>query len=71
MVGTVLVVDDDHKIVELLRLYLEREGFHVLVAHDGLAALEIARRAQPDILLDLLLPSMDSLSACRLQIERT
>jgi two-component system alkaline phosphatase synthesis response regulator PhoP len=69
--GTVLVVDDDRKIVELLKLYLERDGYHVLVAYDGLAALGVARRAHPDIiLLDLMLPSIDGLDVCRvLQAE--
>jgi len=69
--GTVLVVDDDHKIVERLRLYLERDGYHVLVAYDGLAALSVARRAQPDIiLLDLMLPCVGGLDVCRvLQAE--
>jgi DNA-binding response OmpR family regulator len=63
----VLVVDDDPKIVSLIRLYLEQEGYHVLVARDGLAALNAARQQQPDlILLDLLLPQVDGLDVCRL-----
>ena len=63
----ILVVDDDPKIVRLVRLYLEQEGYHVLVARDGLEALEAARVEQPDlIVLDLLLPQVDGLDVCRL-----
>jgi len=63
----VLVVDDDPSIVELVRLYLEREGYRVLVAYDGLEALEMARQQQPDlVVLDLLLPEVDGLDVCRI-----
>ncbi|MBU0703435.1 MAG: response regulator transcription factor [Chloroflexi bacterium] len=67
----ILVVDDDPSIVELVKLYLEREGYRVLVAYDGLEALRLARQQQPDlIVLDLLLPEVDGLDVCRiLQIE--
>jgi two-component system alkaline phosphatase synthesis response regulator PhoP len=62
----VLVVDDDRKIVDLVRLYLEKDGYRVLAAYDGLRALEMARREQPDlIVLDLMLPGMDGLDVCR------
>jgi DNA-binding response OmpR family regulator len=62
----ILVVDDERKIVELIRLYLERDGYRVLAAYDGLQALKLARQKQPDIiLLDLLLPGMDGLDVCR------
>jgi len=62
----ILVVDDDPKIVELVRLYLEKDGYRVLVAYDGLKALEIARQKRLDlIVLDLLLPGMDGLDVCR------
>jgi len=51
------VVDDDPKIVELVRLYLTNDGYRVLVAYDGLEALELARHNRPDlVLLDLMLP---------------
>jgi DNA-binding response OmpR family regulator len=68
----ILVVDDDHKIVDLVRLYLERDGYRVFVAYDGLKALELARQKRPDlIVLDLLLPEVDGLDVCRiLQAER-
>ena len=63
----ILVVDDDHKIVDIVRLYLEKDGYRVLVAYDGLAALELARQKQPDlIVLDLMLPGMDGLDVCRI-----
>jgi DNA-binding response OmpR family regulator len=63
----ILVVDDDHKIVDLVRLYLERDGYRVFVAYDGLKALELARQKKPDlIVLDLLLPEVDGLDVCRI-----
>jgi DNA-binding response OmpR family regulator len=64
--ATVLLVDDDPKIRELLRLYVEREGHKPLFAADGNTALELATRAKPDVvLLDLMLPGMDGLEVCR------
>jgi len=63
----ILVVDDERKIVELVRLYLEKDGYRVLVAYDGLKGLELARQKRPDlILLDLMLPGMDGLDVCRI-----
>jgi len=62
----VLVVDDDAKIVELVRLYLARDGYQVLTAFDGVEALRLAREAHPDlIVLDLMLPGIDGLKICR------
>ena len=62
----ILVVDDDRKIVDLVRLYLEKDGYQVLVAYEGLEALKLARQRQPDlIVLDLLLPGLDGLDVCR------
>ena len=64
---TILVVDDDKKIVDLVSLYLKRDGYSVLAAYDGQEALDIARRKQPDlIVLDLLLPELDGTDVCRL-----
>jgi two-component system alkaline phosphatase synthesis response regulator PhoP len=61
-----LVVDDEVRIVKLVRDYLERAGFRVLAAGDGETALQIARREQPDlIVLDLMLPGVDGLDVCR------
>ncbi|MGH2454289.1 MAG: response regulator [bacterium] len=66
MAQTVLVVEDDAKMSQLLRLYLEREGFAVATAADGRSALEAARRARPDlIILDLMLPQLDGLEVTR------
>jgi two-component system alkaline phosphatase synthesis response regulator PhoP len=63
---TILVVDDEPKIVKLARDYLERGGYRVLVASDGETALSMARRERPSlIVLDLMLPGMDGLDVCR------
>ena len=62
----VLVVDDDVKTVELVRLYLDRDGYQVLTAYDGIEALRLARESRPDlIVLDLMLPDIDGLEVCR------
>jgi two-component system, OmpR family, alkaline phosphatase synthesis response regulator PhoP len=62
----VLVVDDEPKIVQVVRDYLERAGYGVKVAHDGKSALALARSERPDmILLDLGLPGMDGLDVTR------
>ena len=62
----VLVVDDDVKTVELVKLYLERDGYKVLTAYDGIEALRLARESFPDlIILDLMLPDVDGLEVCR------
>ncbi len=63
---TVLVVDDERNLVELVQGYLAREGYRVLTAGDGHSALEITRTANPDlVVLDLLLPGLDGLEVCR------
>jgi len=62
----VLVVDDDAKTVELVKLYLTRDGYRVITAYDGTEALRLAREHRPDlIVLDLMLPGMDGLEVCR------
>jgi two-component system alkaline phosphatase synthesis response regulator PhoP len=62
----VLVVDDDVKTVELVKLYLNRDGYRVLTAYDGAEALRLAREGYPDlIVLDLMLPGIDGLEICR------
>ena len=62
----VLIVDDDQKTVELVKLYLNRDGYRVLTAYDGIEALRQAREGYPDlIVLDLMLPGMDGLEVCR------
>ncbi len=63
---TVLVVDDDPNVVELVRLYLERDGFQVATANDGSRGLELARETSPQlIVLDLMLPYLDGIELCR------
>ena len=63
---TILVVDDEPKIVKLVRDYLERAGFGVRVAADGKSALSLARTEKPDlVILDLGLPKMDGLDVTR------
>jgi DNA-binding response OmpR family regulator len=67
MKPTILVVDDDRKTVDLIRLYLEKDGYPILVAFDGRQALDLARRKQPGlIILDLMLPKVDGLDVCRI-----
>jgi len=62
----VLVVDDDVKTVELVKLYLNRDGYRVLTAYDGVEALRLARESHPDlIVLDIMLPRLDGLEVCR------
>jgi two-component system alkaline phosphatase synthesis response regulator PhoP len=62
----VLVVDDDAKTVELVKLYLNRDGYRVLTAYNGNDALQMARESQPDlIVLDLMLPGISGLDVCR------
>jgi two-component system alkaline phosphatase synthesis response regulator PhoP len=62
----VLVVDDDVKTVELVKLYLNRDGYRVLAAYDGVEALRLAQESHPDlIVLDLMLPGLDGLEVCR------
>ncbi len=62
----ILVVDDDAKIVRLVRTYLEREGYTVVEAADGASALEMVEREDPAlVVLDLMLPEIDGLSVVR------
>jgi len=63
---SILVVDDERNIVELLRLYLEKEGFAVVSASDGEQALVQYERSEPDlVVLDLMLPKLDGFEVCR------
>ena len=65
-VKRILVVDDEKQIVEIVRAYLERDGFQVITAYGGISALEQARRQHPDlIILDLMLPEMSGWDVCR------
>lgn len=62
----ILIVDDDTNICELLRLYIEKEGYNVIIANDGATAVKIFREQQPDLmLLDIMLPKLDGWQVCR------
>ena len=66
-----LVIEDDKNIAELLRLYLEKDGFEVSIASDGGQGLRLAGEVEPDvILLDIMLPVMDGWQVCK-EIRRT
>ena len=66
-----LVIEDDKNIAELLRLYLEKDGFEVSIASDGGQGLRLAADVEPDvILLDIMLPVMDGWQVCK-EIRRT
>ena len=63
---TVLIVEDERPIVEILKFNLKREGYDTLEALDGKTGLELARRQDPDvILLDVMLPEMNGFEVCR------
>src|SRR5438876_9897840 len=68
---TVLVVDDDRHIVQLVSLYLSKAGFRVVSANDSAEALRAVRRISPDLLvLDIMLPGPDGFEVCRV-LRRT
>ncbi|MBF8268119.1 MAG: family transcriptional regulator [Dehalococcoidia bacterium] len=65
--STVLIVEDDPNTVELVRLYLSRDGHKVLAASEGFEGLRLAREARPDlVILDLMLPGLDGMEVCRI-----
>ncbi|MCK5604074.1 response regulator transcription factor [Candidatus Pacearchaeota archaeon] len=67
----ILVVDDEKKIVSLVRAYLEHDGYQVVEAYDGKQALAVFQREKPDlIILDIMLPELDGIEVCR-QIRRS
>ena len=67
----ILIVDDDENICELLRLYLEKDGYETIVANDGEQAVKYAISQSPDlILLDIMLPRLDGWQVCR-EIRKT
>lgn len=62
----VLVIDDDINICELIRLYLEKEGYEVLTAYNGIKAVEVFKESTPNIIvLDIMLPGADGWQVCR------
>lgn len=67
----ILIVDDDTNICELLRLYIEKEGYTTVLAHDGEQAVDLFNKEQPSlILLDIMLPKLDGWQVCR-EIRKT
>ena len=72
MASTVLIVEDDPNTLELVELYLRRDGHKVIMAQDGLEGLWLAREARPDlVVLDLMLPGLDDLEVCRILREES
>ena len=64
--GTILIVDDEKAIVDILKFNLQKESFNTLSAYDGQEGLRLAREASPDlILLDVMLPHIDGFEVCR------
>ena len=62
----ILIVDDDPDLIEGLRWYLEAEGFRILAAPDGEAAVEVFRTEKPDlVVLDVMMPKMDGIKVCK------
>lgn len=65
--GKILIVEDDRKTASLVELYLKREGFKTLVAHDGNAALRLAKHHRLSfVVLDIMLPEVDGWEVCRM-----
>ena len=67
----ILVVDDDVNICELFRLYLEKDGYSVIIVNDGMEAISAFQDSKPDlVLLDIMLPKLDGWQVCR-EIRKT
>ncbi len=63
---TILIIEDEHDIADLIAFHLRKEGYRVLTVHDGISGLEMARAQSPDlIILDLMLPGMMGTDVCR------
>ncbi|MYA13800.1 MAG: response regulator transcription factor [Acidimicrobiaceae bacterium] len=70
--GKVLIIEDDKRIANWVKVYFERAGFSATVAHDGLAGLKLARRMNPDlIILDLMLPRIDGVELCKILRQKS
>ena len=66
MGSTILIVEDDPSTLEIVELYLRRDGHKVVKSQDGMEGLRLAREAHPDlVVLDLMLPGMDGMEVCR------
>ena len=62
----ILIADDDRNIVELLRLYIEKEGYSTIIAYDGKHAVEAFKKENPDlVVLDVMMPEMDGWQVCK------
>ena len=67
MSGTVLIVEDDRRIANWVKVYFERAGFSAEMTHDGESGLNLARELAPDlVILDLMLPRLDGVELCRI-----
>ena len=72
MPSTILVVDDDKKITNLIAIYLKNEGYEVLTAYDGEEALDQALSNQPDlVILDLMLPKLNGIEVCQILRDKS
>ncbi len=73
MSAKIMIVDDDPSIVRLMQFFLEREGYELIIAGNGLQALKKAETERPDlIMLDLMLPGVDGFEVChRLRLKPT
>ena len=66
MAYKILVADDEAEIRDVLRLYLEKDGYEVVEAADGMEALEVCKRAKPDlVILDIMMPGIDGYRVLR------
>lgn len=66
MAKSILIVEDDNNIADLLRLYLEKEGYQATIAADGTQGIDLYRKLRPDlVLLDVMMPVMDGWSVCK------
>jgi two-component system alkaline phosphatase synthesis response regulator PhoP len=64
--NVILIVDDEESILQLVQMYLEKEGFQVITSQDGLEALDLIYTNQPDlVVLDIMLPGLDGLEICK------
>ena len=64
--GTILVIDDEKDLIELVRYNLEKEGYDVIAANDGQSGLEVVKKHRPDlVVLDLMMPGLDGLQVCQ------
>jgi len=69
---TILIVEDDKALIEVLKYNLGKEGYNIVTAFDGSQAIEVARKSRPNvILLDVMLPEMDGFEVCRILRKET